>query len=467
MFFGRKIELEMLSAFYTDKHAKCACIYGRAGMGKTALLRHFAEDKKSIYFNAYATTGIRETTLFAKACGCNKKMFSEDQKATEQLSIILNDIQEKAELEDAPVVLIMDNYPLFARADSGFDKLFHDFVVNSNNLKVLFSGDSYLTMSKVFWEKKSIWKNALYFCYELTALGFYESSEFVSHIEDPAARAAVYGVTGGIPAGLEQAGSNYNESVENIFFKNKESAYIPEHTMQTELRELSYYNHILTVLAQGYNRVNQISKCVNKPKDVVVPYMNTLMSIGMVTKENPVTEKTNRKKTRYSIVNTYDLFWYRFFAPFIDKYFDGDYSGMMEASINPGFDAFMETVFISMCKEYLERCSANGKLPFNISEIGNWWQNDDEKQTTQGFDLVAVGESGGDEAMIFGRCYYTDEPVVITTLKELIDLTKQVKGKKNVFYLVFSKSGFHENTTTVAATIKNIILVSLKDIVNG
>lgn len=465
MFFGRNSELDKLLSFYNDENSKCAVIYGRCGIGKTTLLREFSKDKNHIFFSAYATTGKQENEAFARLLGIKTKI-SDGMGAKEGLSVILQEIAGRAEVSETPLLVVIDNYPHFVRANSDFDKALNEFIKESKNIKVVLIGDSYLSMGKIFFEKKTLWKN-VDLLLELKAFGYYETLEFLSDIDDGLLKSQIYGITGGIPLHLSKAKDDLEASIDEIFVKNSEESLLPERTLLMELRELSYYNHILSTLAKGLNRVNQISQSVEKPKDVVVPYMNTLMSIGVVTKENPVTERNNRKKTRYSIINSFDVFWYRFFAPYYEYFCQKDLGKIMELSVNPGFSQFMETVFVSMCKEYLVRQSQKGKFAFSIDEIGNWWLNDDEKQTTQGFDIVAVGESNGDETIIFGRCYYTEDPIGIATLKELIDLTKQVKGKKNVYYLVFSKNGFHENTTTVAATIKNIILVSLEDIVNG
>ncbi len=39
---------------------------GALGMGKTTLLRHFADGKKAIYFHAYETTGKQELSMFTQ-----------------------------------------------------------------------------------------------------------------------------------------------------------------------------------------------------------------------------------------------------------------------------------------------------------------------------------------------------------------------------------------------------------------
>ena len=114
------------------------------------------------------------------------------------------------------------------------------------------------------------------------------------------------------------------------------------------------------------------------------------MAIGVCTKDTAITEVTNRKKTRYSIVNTSTLFWYKYVVPNFDMYMSGDIDGIWD-HIKENIQDYMKEVFIKICGEYLENESDKNQLPFTVEEIGNWWVNDDEAGTTDGFDLVSLG----------------------------------------------------------------------------
>jgi hypothetical protein len=470
MFTGRVTQLARLNSFAEDDKLQLFVLYGRQGMGKTALLHEFLGDRKHIFFTAYPTTGTNECKLLASSVGME---WSEGMT----LEQIFDGITKKAESE--AVWFVIDHYPNFVKAEDSFAGILHDYVkVHWAGLpvKVILCGDAYILMDKQVLSKKSIWKDVAFDAMELTGMEFYEAQEFF-HGASPEEQAYLYGITGGIPYHLARI-SAYVEAnagapellydvTQAIFFAQEDDAtLLPEKTIQTELRELSYYNCMLETLASGKNRVNAISEAVSKPKDVVVPYMNTLMSIGVVQKENPVTEPTNRKKTRYSIINTHDLFWYRFVVPHMEHYFGGTAKTLWDEVIVPQQASYMDTVFTNMCREYLEKKAAKEELPFSIEAIGNWWENDEENKSSEGFDLVALGKVEGKNNITFARCYYDEEPIGIATLKELIDLTKHVKDKNNAFYLIFSRSGFNENTKTVAATIKNIMLISLEDICN-
>ena len=462
MFTGRTREKSALNSFYEKAKERVACVYGRAGIGKTTLLREFSKDKKTIFFTAYATTEEAELAILADSIGIKYE--------GQTLEVLLDELTSIGKRE--PVLFIIDHYPNFVKAGNNYDKTLYNYVTEQWSrmpVKLILCGDSYLAMDKRVYGKKALWKDILSLKLEVEPLNFVDSRSFFPNASNEDSL-FFYGITGGIPYALSNISSDDEGSVMRLFLRDEDDAtLLPERTLLLELRELSYYNRMLTTLASGKSRVNQISAEVNKAKDIVVPYMNTLMQIGVVTKENPVTEKTNRKKTRYSIINTYDVFWYKYIVPNISLYYSKEYDKLLKKMIMPDLTDFKQLVFTRMCREYLVRESAKGELPFEISEIGNWWENDEETNTSEGFDLVAIGEDEGKSAIIFSRCYYTDTPIEISTLKALIDLTKHAKnnGEGDVFYLVFSSCGFHENTKTVAATIKNIMLISLDDICNA
>lgn len=459
MFVGRAKEKAALNSFYEKAKERVACVYGRTGIGKTTLLKEFAKDKKTIFFTAYATTDEAELEILAAAIGVKRPVYT--------LENLLDEISAIGQRE--PVLVIIDHYPNFVKANAKYDKILHDYVTEKwvrMPVKLILCGDSYLSMEKKVYGRKALWKDVLSLSIEVEPMNFFDSRAFFPDAKEEDAL-MYYGMTGGIPYALTNLVDDVEGSIMRLFLREEDDVtLLPEKTLGTELRELSYYNRMLATLAAGKSRVNAISAEVGKPKDIVVPYMNTLMAIGVVKKENPVTEKTNRKKTRYSIKNSYDRFWYQYIVPNMALYYTGNFGKLLSDRVLPKLGEFRQYVFTNMCREFLEKETGKDTLPFTVAEIGNWWENDEEKHTTEGFDLVALGENEGKSAIIFARCYYTEHPVEIATLKELIELTKHAKHKADgdIFYLVFSSCGFHENTQTVAATIKNIMLISLKDI---
>lgn len=455
----RQSEESLLNEIYNTPNCSVVAVTGQRGMGKSTLIRHFVSGKKAYYYDAFETTGKHQIEIMSSFFGT---------KTSKGINGILDEIT--ADAANGPVVLVIDSYPNFYKSDSAFNDALIKYVSdNWSELPVtlILVGDEFVLMEKHVLSKKSKWKDIKVENICLKQLGFYDSRKFFENLNIEQAT-YLYGITGGITYNLARVATDAKEvdlkEVTAKLFLDKENAVglNPMDIMSTELRELSYYNHLLVSLASGLNRVNQISAEVDKPKDVVVPYLNSLMAIDICTKDTAITELNNRKKTRYSIVNTSTFFWYKFIATNFSAYCAGDVDSLWKC-IEEGLQEFLQGVFIRICSEYLLRAVGDDKLPFNISAIGNWWVNDDEAGTTDGFDLVALGDFQSKEATVFAQCYYVDKPVELTQLKSLIDKTKQMARKGDAFYLVFSKKGFHENAITASSAIPNIMLITLDD----
>lgn len=472
MFIGRSSEIEKLNGFYEGENCSVAVISGSIGVGKSTLLRHFSKDKKTIYIDAYETTGKHQCERIAEQLGVD---------SSAEMDAICDEIAKLAEQEK--ILLIIDQYPNIVKGDASFDDILYRAVIGrwrTLPIKLVLCSDAFVLVDKYVKSKKARWHDEIALDLVVKPFGFYDSCQFFTDAS-PVEASYLYGLTGGIAYNLVRvaammgntdfsmyaapvAGEDRLKTITTrLFLSNSYACGLnPEEVMATELRELSYYNYMLTTLASGLNRVNQISAKVNKPKDVVVPYLNSLMAIGVCTKDTAITELNNRKKTRYSIVNTSTLFWYKFIVPHFDLYQSNDSESLWKI-IEAEMDSYMETVFIKICGEYLEDRSDKNLLPFTVEATGNWWVNDDEAGTTDGFDLVSLGKCDGKSATIFCQCYYNHDSIEVAQLKQLIEKTKQLHRQGDVFYLVFSKAGFNENAITISSAIKNIMLITLDE----
>ena len=113
MFIGREKELAILDNLYNSDKFEFAVIYGRRRVGKTALISHFIQDKKAIYFMGVESNEKQNLENFSQAVfECNTggmigSCFMSFQAALEYVFKIS---------ESERLVLVIDEYPYVAKS---------------------------------------------------------------------------------------------------------------------------------------------------------------------------------------------------------------------------------------------------------------------------------------------------------------------------------------------------------------
>ena len=114
----------------------------------------------------------------------------------------------------------------------------------------------------------------------------------------------IYGITGGVPPYINKL--DVRDSVDEALLENffDRSSYLyeePGNLLKQELREPAIYNAIIKAIAGGASRMNDITMKVGEKNSVVSQYLKTLINLGIVKKETPITEKPG-KKTIYLLL---------------------------------------------------------------------------------------------------------------------------------------------------------------------
>ena len=117
MFIGREKELAQLEALYNQDSFNLFLIYGRGGVGKTALLEKFCKNKSAIFF----------TATYEESSRANLNRFSEkvlkhyDDYEHEPFLFwgsALSYIKDKQ--EDSRIVIVIDDFTALAERDAAF-----------------------------------------------------------------------------------------------------------------------------------------------------------------------------------------------------------------------------------------------------------------------------------------------------------------------------------------------------------
>ena len=231
---------------------------------------------------------------------------------------------------------------------------------------------------------------------------------------------------------------NVDDALLSNFFDT--SAYLfeePQNLLKQELREPAMYNSVISAIAGGASKLNEIATKVGIESAVCSKYLSVLTELGIIKKEYPITEK-NSKKTIYIIDDCFFRFWYRFVPRNLAAIESGRFAKTYEHAVKPYLHDYMGLVFERMCRDYLLRYAED--LPIPVSEIGQWWGTDSATHKEVQIDIVAAPIEG--KEYIIGSCKYRNE-MIGTGEYELLKNYANVfgKGDKYHFY-IFSKSGF-------------------------
>lgn len=458
MFIGRERELQTLNSLYNSNRFEFAVIYGRRRVGKTALINEFTKDKDTIFFTGIETTAKENLDNFS---GCIME-YNTGIAADSTFSSFRSALEYVFELAKARrIVLVIDEYPYIARASKSLAstlQLLIDKNKNHSKLFLILCGSSMSYMEDHVLSYKAPLYGRRTAQLKIDPFDFFESCRRFKKLSD-VDKALAYGIVGGTPQYLIQFDDNLSieDNIKNTHLNP--SSFIfeePGNLLKQEVREPATYNAIITAIATGSSKINEISNKVGANTSICATYIRNLIMLDIIKKESPYGEKTTRK-TIYTIKDNMFRFWYRF-VPKNASIIAHGAAELAYKRIEPELSSYMGGVFEEICKQYLWKLLIDGKCPVSFSDIGRWWGTDSKTKSQEEIDIVGTA---GDSAL-FGECKWTNEKIGTGILETLVERSNLFTYKKKHFYL-FAKNGFTKGCTDKSAEMDNVTLVAYAD----
>ena len=289
---------------------------------------------------------------------------------------------------------------------------------------------------------------------------FFEAREMLRRF-DAEQQAVLYGVTGGIPEYLSriQESLSMDENIIQLFFDESGRLFEePVNLMKQELKEPMTYHSIISAIASGASKMNEIATKTGLETSGCSNQIASLISLGIVRRETPITEPVTSRKTLYRLADSMYLFWYRFVRPNTSSISRGVGRQVYETLVIPQLNDFMGQVFEEICQQYLYLPQIYNTLPFVISETGRWWGNNSKARRQEEIDIMSVM----DKSAFFGECKWRREKVDISVIETLID-RGELFGYSEKYYYLFSKSGFQDDAIKYAEKNRNVKLITFDE----
>lgn len=447
MFVGREKELQKLNVMYQRNHFELAVFYGRRRVGKTTLIKEFMKDKDAFYYMAI------EGTPAENLSGLSRSILMSDSGISfasfEELFCHIDRICcEKRQ------ILVIDEYPYLASSYPAISSLIQkhiDHCWKDSRLFLILCGSSMSFMENQVLGYKSPLYGRRTAQFKLHPFTYFDARQMLPSFSDEE-KAILYGITGGIPEYLSRIDGSKSmaENIIDLFFDDSGRLFEePANLLKQELKEPASYHSVISAIASGHSRLNEISTKAGLETGGCSNLLSSLIVLGIVQKERPITENETSRKTLYRLCDNMFLFWYRFVRPNISAISQGLGDIIYENHVKPGLADFMGKIFEEICCQYLYLPSVYPSLLFPLGQLGRWWGNNPLTKKQEEIDLMAIFE----KKAFFGECKWRNAPVDIAVLQTLWERSR-LFSYDSKFYYVFSKSNFSREALSYGEKMK-------------
>lgn len=388
-FFDREAEFEKLREIEDLSHevAQFTIITGRRRIGKTEMVKKFYENRTMLYFFVARKAEADLCDIFIDEIRTKLNVPLLESKGM-SFAAIFKYIMELSQTRQ--ITLFIDEFQDFYRVNpsiySDMQNIW-DSYKNNSHINLIVAGSVNTLMNKIFKDKKqplfgrqtdminvrpfkpSVLKEIMAeYCPN------YKKSDLL----------ALYTLTGGVAKYVELLidRKKFTEKKMLEMFFDRDSYFLPEgkNMLVDEFgKDYGIYFSILTLIAQGRNTRSELENALNI-KELSGYLRNLSEEYGLISKMQPIYEKSSNKNVHYSIDDQFLRFWFRFVYK---------YTHIIEAGGNDKLKSIVERDFTTVSGKSLENYfNEILKESGNYTRIGYWHNRKGENE----IDIVAEDE---------------------------------------------------------------------------
>lgn len=444
-FVDREQEMETLQREYAREDSALVILYGRRRVGKTTLISEFIKDKNALFFLASEEAEAQNRNAFKEKVAefVNSNLLrNADIKSWDVLFRAIMDTP----FERKPVI-VLDEFQYLGKANPAFPSIFQriwEEILKDHSVMVILCGSLISMMESQTLAYGSPLYGRRTAQIRLKQIPFRYYHAFFPN-KSRRDLIELYAVTGGIPKYIELFSENKDiySSIQTCILNRSGYLYDEPHfLLQQEVSEVGSYFSIIKAIAAGNAKLSAIASVLEIKSTSLTKYLKTLIDLDILEREVPITEENpeKSKKGLYKIKDNYLRFWFAFVYPnmsFIESGHSQLVMNKIRKSLVKNHVAF---VYEDVCKERMWELNADDVWPFNFTKLGRYWDSRDE------IDIAALDPEG--KNLILGECKYWVEPVGISVLRSLEAKAETVaweRDSRNVWYVIFSASGFTDD----------------------
>lgn len=388
-FFDRETEFEKLREIEGLSHevAQFTIITGRRRIGKTEMVKKFYENRTMLYFFVARKAEADLCDIFIEEIRTKLHIPIMDSKGM-SFATIFKFIMELS--QNQHITLFIDEFQDFYRVNpsiySDMQNIWDNYK-NKAHINLIVAGSVNTLMNKIFKNKKeplfgrqtstmhirpfkpSVLKEIMAEYYPN-----YKKSDLL----------AIYTLTGGVAKYVELLidRKKFTEKKMLDMFFERDSYFLPEgkNMLVDEFgKDYGIYFSILTLIAQGRNTRSELEQTLNI-KELSGYLKNLSEEYGLISKMQPIYEKSTNKNVHYTIDDQFLKFWFRFVYK---------YTHIIEAGGNEKLKTIAERDFTTVSGKSLEHYFNEVlKETGNYTRLGYWHDRKGENE----IDIIAEDE---------------------------------------------------------------------------
>lgn len=453
MLLGRTSELKYLNNYYDREGSQILVVYGQKHIGKTTLVREFAEDKPGYYYLARPCSEREQTYQWGR------QLIRDGYEITQFPSF--HDIFAKiTRRSSGKKVLVIDEFQNIVRASDRFMEELVAFVHsqwNRDEIMVV------LCSSSIGWIENSMITRIGDAAYELS--GFLKIREMP--FEDIVQRfpnfrieecVEAYAILGGFPGLWNQFDDRLTiqqNICRNILDVNSFLFEEGERMLTEQLREPGVYNTIMASIAAGSYKLNNLHLHTEFSRAKISVYLKNLIELEIVEKvfSYDTAGKENVQKGIYRICHPFVDFYYTYMYPYLSDLQTMSVGEFYNHYIMPDFRKYVSGYFKKVCRQHLTKLNSKHKLPIMLDVVGEWVGKAGE------LDIIAQDEEGH---TLIGLCNW-EKPMAYEDYENLLGYAKKAKINADYVYM-YTAFRFDERLNLEAKIRPNLKLVQISDI---
>ncbi len=388
-FFDRETEFDKLREIEELSHevAQFTIIMGRRRIGKTEMVKKFYENKTQLYFFVARKAEADLCDIFVDEIRTKLNIPMLDSKGM-PFAAIFKFIMELSLTQH--ITLFIDEFQDFYRVNpsiySDMQNIW-DSYKNNAHINLIVAGSVNSLMNKIFKDKKQPLfgrhTNTIHVRPFSPSVLKKIMSEYCPGY-NKSDLLALYTLTGGVAKYVELFidRKKYTEKKMLDMFFERDSYFLPEgkNMLVDEFgKDYGIYFSILTLIAQGKNTRSELESALNI-KELSGYLKNLSDEYGLISKMQPIYEKSTNKSVHYAIDDQFLKFWFRF----IYKYMH-----IIEAGGNERLRTIAERDFATVSGKSLESYFNEVlKESGQYTRMGYWHDRKGENE----IDIIAEDE---------------------------------------------------------------------------